>query len=341
MLRPFFMALDRLPKRMASTDRVNALLAAGRAADAAKLLMAAADGGEADALAELAHWRIAGDIIRRDLAAARILLERAGAAGRDDAALLHAYFLAGGTGGPDGWAAALAKLKALAPRLPAAKAQLELLNVMDLKEDGCPIKRPTEEPLSSSPYVACFSGLLTPAECRYIRDIGEPALQPSVVVDPTTRRLVPNPIRTSEGTAFGVFAEDLVVNAINRRIAAASTTTIAQGEPLQLLRYRGGQEYRPHMDALPAEQNQRILTMLVYLSDDYEGGETHFPRTGLSYRGKAGDALLFRNVTADGRADPMALHAGLPVTRGTKLIATRWIRRERFTYPPPQPLLAI
>jgi prolyl 4-hydroxylase len=321
------------------TDRVNALLASGRAVDAAKLLIAAADSGEADALAELAHWRIAGDIIRRDLTAARMLFERAGDAGRDDAALLHAYFLASGTGGPDDWAAALAKLKALAPRLPAAQAQLELVEAMDLKEDGCPTKLAAERPLSSSPHIVCFSGLLTPPECRYIRDIGEPALQPSVVVDPATRRLVPNPIRTSEGTAFGVFGEDLVVNAVNRRIAAASGTTLAQGEPLQLLRYRGGQEYRPHMDALPAESNQRILTMLVYLSSDYDGGETHFPRTGLSYRGQEGDALLFRNVTENGRADPMALHAGLPVTRGTKLIATRWIRLERFTYPPPQPLL--
>ncbi|HEU0134522.1 MAG TPA: 2OG-Fe(II) oxygenase, partial [Allosphingosinicella sp.] len=97
--------------------------------------------------------------------------------------------------------------------------------------------------------------------------------------------------------------------------------------------------YKPHMDALPAEPNQRILTALLYLSEDYEGGETSFPRTGLSYRGAAGDALIFSNVGADGRADPLALHAGLPVTRGTKYLASRWIRAARFTYPPPQPLL--
>jgi prolyl 4-hydroxylase len=79
--------------------------------------------------------------------------------------------------------------------------------------------------------------------------------------------------------------------------------------------------------------------VLVYLSDDYEGGETSFPHTGLSFRGRAGDALLFRNAGADGRPDPLSLHAGLPVTRGTKYLASRWIRAETFTYPPPQPIL--
>ena len=110
-----------------------------------------------------------------------------------------------------------------------------------------------------------------------------------------------------------------------------------QAEPLQVLRYRSGGEYKPHMDAIRAEPNQRILTVLVYLSDDYEGGETQFPRTGLSFRGRTGDALLFRNADSDGRPDPLTLHAGLPVTRGTKYLASRWIRAEKFTYPPPQP----
>jgi prolyl 4-hydroxylase len=182
---------------------------------------------------------------------------------------------------------------------------------------------------------------MTEAECRYLRTAGEPALQPSVVVDPATGRLTPHPVRSSDAAMFGVYAEDLVVNALNRRIAALSGTGIDQGEPLQLLRYRPGGEYKPHMDALPAEPNQRILTVLVYLSDDYEGGETAFPNAGLSFRGRTGDALLFRNTGADGRPDPLSLHAGLPVARGIKYLASRWIRANRFTYPPPRPILEL
>jgi prolyl 4-hydroxylase len=151
--------------------------------------------------------------------------------------------------------------------------------------------------------------------------------------------MVPHPIRSSDGAAFGVFDEDLVVNAINRRIAAASGTRTIAGEPLQMLRYRPNGEYRAHLDALPRGGNQRVLTMIVYLSDRYKGGETQFPRIGLTFRGRTGDALLFRNVSTEGKPDPLSLHAGLPVTRGEKLIATRWIRQDEFTYPSPQPLV--
>jgi prolyl 4-hydroxylase len=323
----------------ATIDRVGKLVGASRFAEAARLLGTAAEAGDAEALAELARWRIAGAIIPRDLAAARALLRRAAEAGNRDAALLHAYFQASCTGGPDEWPEALDALRALAPQEPRARAQLRLIDAMELAPDGSAARPPETRPLSASPHVVAAPGFMTPAECAYLVGLGEPALQPSVVVDPATGRMIPHPVRVSDGTTFGVYAEDLVVNALNRRIAALSGTSAAQGEALQLLRYRAGGEYRAHMDALPAEANQRILTVLVYLSDGYQGGETRFLRTGLSFKGKVGDALLFRNVTADGRPDPMALHAGLPVTRGTKVIASRWIRQQPFVFPPPKPLL--
>ncbi|HEX8241473.1 MAG TPA: 2OG-Fe(II) oxygenase [Allosphingosinicella sp.] len=320
-------------------DRVNALLAAQRFVEAARLLQSAADAGETSALAELARWRIAGNVIRRDLAEARRLLGAAAARGHGPSALLHAGFLAAGIGGADDWPAALAELQAVAGREERAAAQLRLIGAMDLGGDGFPTRPAELRRLADTPYAAAAEGFLSKAECEYLKAAAEPSLVPSVVVDPVTRQWVPNPVRKSEGTVFGVFAEDLVVNALNRRIAALSATRLDQAEPLQLLRYRRGDEYRPHMDALPAEANQRVLTVLVYLSDDYEGGETSFPHAGLSFRGRIGDALLFRNAGADGRPDPLSLHAGLPVTAGTKYLASRWIRAESFTYPAPRPVL--
>jgi prolyl 4-hydroxylase len=254
---------------------------------------------------ELARWRIAGNLIRRDLAAARGLLGRAGAAGDRDAALLHACFLASGTGGPDDWAGALASLIALAPREPRAAEQLRLIEAMEMDSNGYPTRSPRGEVLSENPRVVAAGDFVTRAEATYLIEKGAPALQQSLVAHPDTGRMVAHPVRRSEATQFGVFTEDLVVNAINRRIAVFAGTALEQGEPLQLLRYRPGDEYRPHMDALPAEPNQRILTVLVYLSDGYQGGETEFPRTGLSFRGGLGSAL----------------------------------RARAFTYPPPRPLL--
>ncbi|MFL6862206.1 MAG: 2OG-Fe(II) oxygenase [Allosphingosinicella sp.] len=313
--------------------QIGALLRSGRHGEAAQRLTGAAAAGDREAAAELARWRIAGTIVRRDLTAARALLAQAGGAGDDESARLHAYFLAAGVGGEADWRQARTELAALAARDAGAAAQIALIEAMDL---GAAI---ATETLSERPHVVAAPGFATAAECDWLVRAAEPDLQPATVVDPATGRLIPHPVRVSDGATFGVFTEDLVVNAINRRIAALSGTALDQGEPLQLLRYRPGGEYRAHMDALPAEPNQRIATALVYLSDDYEGGETQFLRTGLAFRGRKGDALLFRNVTDDGRPDPMALHAGRPVTRGVKAIASRWIRAARFSYPPPRPLV--
>jgi prolyl 4-hydroxylase len=158
-------------------------------------------------------------------------------------------------------------------------------------------------------------------------------LEPSVVVDNVTGRQVRDPVRTSDGTGFTWPLETLPVHALNRRIAAASGTAPEQGEPLQVLRYRPGDQYRTHFDAIPGFANQRVFTMLVWLNDDFEGGETQFPTPGLSLRFPAGDAILFRNTGADNRRDPAAAHAGLPVTRGEKRIASRWIRERAFEPP--------
>ena len=253
--------------------------------------------------------------------------------------LLHSGFLAAGVGGADDWPGAMAGLRSLAKRDSGAAAQLRLIEAMELDEDGFPARPAELRRLRDSPEAAWAPRFLTVAECDYLKAAAEPSLQPSVVVDPVTRQPVPHPVRKSDGTMLGVYSENVAVNALNRRIAALSGTRIDQGEPLQVLRYRPGGEYKPHMDALPAEPNQRVLTVLVYLSDDYEGGETFFPGDGLSFRGGTGDALLFRNSGPDGRPDPLSLHAGLPVTRGTKYLASRWIRAQRFTYPPPQPLV--
>jgi prolyl 4-hydroxylase len=319
--------------------RVNGLIGAGQYAEAARLLIGAAAGGDVAAIAGLAQARIAGNLIRRDLAAARDLLRRAGAAGDRDSALLHASFLAAGVGGPADWAGALASIRTLAPSEPRAAAQLRLLDAMDLDAEGFPVRAPETRLLAEAPHAVAVDNFVSEAEGRYLQRQVEAALEPSTVVDPATGRMVSHPVRRSDAAMFGVFAEDLVVNAINRRMAALSGTAPAQGEPLQLLRYRPGGEYKPHMDALPSEPNQRILTILIYLSDGYRGGETQFPRTGLSFRGRRGDALLFRNATEDGQADPLSIHAGLPVTSGTKIIASRWIRARPFTYPPPKPFL--
>src|SRR5687768_14865626 len=151
-------------------SRVEALVGERRFAEAAPLLIRAADGGDVSAQATLAQWRIAGNVVRRDLAEARRLLASAGAKGDWESALLHAYFLAAGVGGPNDWAAALAVLEALAPRDARAAAQLRLLEEMDLEANGLPTHLPPLRPLSAEPYVVASEGFMTAAECAWLRE---------------------------------------------------------------------------------------------------------------------------------------------------------------------------
>ena len=96
------------------------------------------------------------------------------------------------------------------------------------------------------------------------------------------------------------------------------------------------QHFAPHFDFLDeqspalaadiAARGQRIVTFLLYLNDDYAGGETAFPALGLHHRGRCGDALMFANVDLAQRPDPQTLHAGLPPQRGQKWVLSQWIR---------------
>ncbi len=273
-----------------------------------------------DALFALAKRRLFALGQPRDVRGAHEALRKAAGKGHIEAARTRAHLIANGTGVRADPEEAKRLLTKLATRDAYAAAQLEFLSRFPAKRE------PVREPISTDPEITLLGRLLDADECRYLMTLAEPDLQPSFVVDPATGGRMPHPVRTSFGTSYGPTQEDLVVNRLNRRIAAATGTRAEAGEPLHILRYTSGQEYKPHLDAIPGIANQRVLTVLVYLNDGYQGGETDFPELGISVGGAMGDALLFRNLTADGRADPRTRHSGLPVTSGVKWLATRWIR---------------
>jgi prolyl 4-hydroxylase len=288
---------------------------------------------EADALFEAAAARLRGEGGIRDVPAARELFRQSAGAGKVEAAVIFANFLAAGIGGPRQWRDALRLLAALAEVNPRSRRELERIEAMALDSDGDPLAVPQGEPLSVTPAVTRFPAFFSPAECVWLSQAAAPMLEPAVVVDPASGRQMRDKVRVCDSVGFTWPLENPAVHALNRRIAAATGTTPGQGEPLQVLRYRPGGEYRPHFDAIPGFANQRVMTMLVWLNHDYEGGETHFPSAGLKLKGRPGDALLFRNTGPDGRRDPASGHAGLPVTAGEKLIASRWIRARQFEMP--------
>jgi prolyl 4-hydroxylase len=104
-------------------------------------------------------------------------------------------------------------------------------------------------------------------------------------------------------------------------------------EIAKLLHYKPGETFGRHSDFLQPgmheeieARGQRVATFLVYLSDDYDGGETEFTEVGFKFKARKGDALMFVNVDANGATDPLSLHAGLPTIRGEKWVLSQWLR---------------
>ncbi len=309
--------------------RAIALAGAGRAAEGAALLEGAAE--DDDALLVLALWRLEGRFLPRDAAASRALLERAAAREHRGAARILGGFRAAGVGGARDWDGALRLLAAWAARDPVARSQHELIAAMALDPAGDPLAVAGPEILSEAPYVARLPGLLTPAECDFLIGLAEPRLKPARIFHEGKGRFVEDPLRRSDAAGFPLVSEWPAVHALNRRLARAGGSDVARGETLQVLRYAPGQEYRPHLDAVPGLVNQRETTVLVWLNEDYGGGETVFDRIGVTVRGRIGDALVFRNILADARPDPASRHAGTPVTAGRKYLASRWIRQKALS----------
>jgi prolyl 4-hydroxylase len=304
-------------------DQANRLVASGQRQAAVDLVRGAADAGDPNALFAVANWRLFGMYGPRDEAEAHALLDRARAAGNLDAIRLKATLLANGTGGEPNPDAAGLLLEEIRDRDPGAAEQLRLISAAGDKRG---VNAKACERLADDPDIHVVRQLLSADECRYLIAAAQPELRPSFVVDPQTGGHMPHPVRTSSGMNFDPTLEDLVVRSINERLAAATGTAVECGEPLYVLRYAPGQEYKPHLDAMPSVDNQREWTVLTYLNDGYTGGETRFDLLGIEFRGDPGDALIFRNVDSTGQLDPRLRHAGAPVQSGIKWLATRWIR---------------
>jgi prolyl 4-hydroxylase len=101
-------------------------------------------------------------------------------------------------------------------------------------------------------------------------------------------------------------------------------------ENLQLVYYPIGGYFKPHHDATKNTDVDTIVksreyTLLIYLNDVEEGGETVFPYLNLEIKPKKGKGILFRTLDDNDRIIEESLHGGKPVIKGEKWICNKWI----------------
>ena len=88
-----------------------------------------------------------------------------------------------------------------------------------------------------------------------------------------------------------------------------------------MLRYRGGQEYKAHSDG--GTGTARSVSAIVYLNNDYEGGEIEFKNFDLKIKPEPGMLVLFPSNYAYS-------HIAHPVTDGTKYALVTWLHDRKI-----------
>ena len=75
----------------------------------------------------------------------------------------------------------------------------------------------------------------------------------------------------------------------------------------------------------------RYSTLLMYMNEPEEGGETTFPRWSnaetfkeLAVKPEPGKAVLFYSQLSDGNLDDLSQHAAKPVIKGEKWMINLW-----------------
>ena len=172
--------------------------------------------------------------------------------------------------------------------------------------------------------------LVTPEEAEYIISTAKSSFKESQVVAGSNKG-----VRKSKTT--WLYIDDPTIKSIIQRVCDLTGNDISHCEPLQVVQYEPGGYYNDHHDSCCDDnpkctdfvQNggQRILTVLIYLNDEFTGGATRFSKIEKDVKpGKYG-AIIFKPLEEDSnKCHPLALHRGTPVKSGIKYICNIWIR---------------
>jgi len=199
--------------------------------------------------------------------------------------------------------------------------------------------------ISRDPQIILLHDFFSPKEIQHIIDFSANKFTRSPTVDGIHHG------RTST-TLFLQKAQDPIIANIEHRVAVLCNVSHDQIEPLQVVRYEKGQQYRPHYDYFVnpnRDVKQRRTTIFVYLTSKNDGctsniimdgtnfdhplvsGYTVFPIIGKNIKPVAGMAVMWENVNPyTNQVDQRTLHGGSAIQEHdfVKLAVNIWIREK-------------
>jgi prolyl 4-hydroxylase len=278
------------------------------------LLLEAARHDEPRAMARMAALMAGGAYVKQDWAGALRLLGQAAAAGEESARGQLTSLQAPGAA-PADWATMASRVSLEQWLQPAA---VEVLHEK----------------------VGRVAKLAAPPVCAWLISRAKNRLQPALVYDAVDRSNTVHDMRTNTMALFDYATLDVVQFLVQARMSLTCGYPMQHCELPMVLHYNVGEQIKPHFDFIDAqaadyaqqihEQGQRMVTFLLYLNEDYQGGETTFPKLDIVNRGACGDGLYFINAHADLSPDRNMLHTGSPPTAGEKWIVTQFIVSKRL-----------
>lgn len=174
------------------------------------------------------------------------------------------------------------------------------------------------------PLIVVLGNVLSNEECEELISLSKDKMKRSKIG--ATREV--NELRTSSSTFIEESENDIVAR-VETRVSSIMNIPIEHGEGLQILQYTPGQQYIAHHDFFKKADNNRISTLIMYLNDVEEGGETYFPELDFSVSPKKGMAVYFEYFYNDPALNELTLHGGAPVITGEKWVATQWMRKQK------------
>ena len=177
-----------------------------------------------------------------------------------------------------------------------------------------------------------FDNLLSVDECNMIIDMVKPSLKRSTLLSEDKYQ--------SSRTSSHVFLEttNQLLEKINIIVYSYLQIPAEHYEDLQVVNYKSTQRYDAHYDACDPDKeickkdikdmgSLRYATFIIYLNDNFTGGETEFPKHNFKAKPKIGKGVLFFNLN-DNNTDRRdnSFHGGLPPIVGEKWMCNKWIR---------------
>jgi len=187
--------------------------------------------------------------------------------------------------------------------------------------------------VDSTNWIKTIDNFLTEDECLELIDSAKYNLTEASILGEEV-----NDYRTAVST--WIDTKTPLVDKIQALLSKETNLPIENQEYIHIVKYNTGGQYKDHYDFFyPGEDyfdeemsygGQRIITCLIYLNEDFTGGNTYFPNKDFTVDPKIGKLIIWRNVTEDNLLDYDTLHAGLPVDSGEKWVALIWIRENKL-----------